>query len=250
LKQSSLGALAAVRKILRILGLALALVLAVGGFTFLGAYRASQHVPEFYERAIKVEPTVQAEAGHALERQVLDLHNEVRSEGRWQAVFTDEEINGWLAVDLPAKFPDALPPEVRDPRVAIDPQQAQIACRYDGGSAQAVISLALEIRLTDEPNVIAVRIRQARAGLLPLPIRQGLDKVSAAARAAGIPLRWSQKDGDPVALVTVPVEHKEYAHRLVRLETLELRAGEILLGGRTELDEPPQVESASAGEGS
>lgn len=226
--------MASVSKFRRIL-LLVATLLAAGGSLFLfGTYRASQHVPEFYERAIHLEPVDQAKAGEELERQVLELHNEARQEGHWEATFTDEQINGWLAVDLPAKFPNSLPPEVRDPRVAIDPQQAQIACRYEGPKAQAVVSLAVDIHLTDEPNVIAVRIRQARAGLLPLPIKQGLDRITTAAREAGIPLRWSQKEGDPVALVTLPLTHEQYGKRLLKLKSLELRAGEIYLAGETE----------------
>ncbi len=52
--------------------------------------------------------------------------------GHWSAVFTDEQINGWLAADLPEKFPQLLPPEIQDPRVVFAPGQLQLACRYTG----------------------------------------------------------------------------------------------------------------------
>lgn len=228
------------RKFLRFVLFAVVVVGGALGFFLFGTYRASQHVPEFYERAIRAEPIAQAKAGDQLERQVLDLHNEALHEGKWQATFTDEQINGWLAVDLPSKFPDSLPKEVCDPRVAIDAKQIQIACRYDAGAAQTVVSLALEIHKTDEPNVVAVRIRQARAGLLPLPLKQGIDRITAAAREAGIPLRWSQKDGDPVALITLPITHEQYANRQLRLDSIELRLGEIHFSGRTEQAAAPK----------
>ena len=230
------------RKFLRMVMMAgVALILAAALFLY-GTYSASQHVPEFYERAIHLEPAAQAQAGDELERTALQLHNEVRQGGKWQAVLTDEQVNGWLAVDLPAKFPDMLAKEIRDPRVAISPQQAQLACRYESSLGTTVVSLALDIHLTNEPNVIAVRIRQARAGLIPLPLKQGLDQVSVAAREAGIPLRWTQKEGDPVALITVPVSLEEYGKQLLRLDSLDLREGEIRLSGRAErIDETPDT---------
>lgn len=236
------------RKIVRVVLAVVALAGVAAGVSFFAAYRASQHVPEFYEKAIARQPESQAEASHELVKQVFDLRNDVNQVGQWKAVFTDEQINGWLAADLPAKFPDALPKEIHDPRVAIDPQQAQIACRYESSKTSTVVSLALEIHLTDEPNVVAVRIRQARAGLLPLPVKQGLDKITAAARAAGIPLRWVQKDGDPVALITVPAEHEQYSQRLLRLETIELRSGEVFLSGQTEAIKTPIKVSQSGGQ--
>jgi hypothetical protein len=223
-----------VRRLVRILSVAAVAVIAAGALLLVGAYQAAKQEPEFYRQALSQQPQQQKKAGFELEQQVLELHNETRQDGRWQAVFTAEQINGWLAADLPDKFPKALPRGVTDPRVAIDPEQAQIACRYDDDKLSTVVSLAVELHLTEEPNVIAVRICQARAGVLPIPLKQWLDRISTAAQRSNLPLRWSQRDGDPVALVTVPTEHKDYAHRFVRLDTLELREGAIYLAGRTE----------------
>ncbi len=233
------------RKFLRLAGLLVLLGgLAAGGTLLLG-YRATQQVPAFYDQAIQLEPQVQREAGDALEQHVLQLHNEVRQSGRWEAVFTDRQINGWLASDLPEKFADALPPGVSEPRVVIESEQARIACRYETKRFRSVISLDLEIHLTEEPNVLAVRIHQARAGLLPLPLKRFLDEISAQAGTADVVVRWSQAEGDPVALVTVPTRHEQYPRREVHLETVELREGELYLAGRS-LDETG-LQQASAG---
>jgi hypothetical protein len=127
-----------------------------------------------------------------------------------------------------------LPKGIRNPRVAIQPEQALIACLYDNGKFQTVISLGLEIHLTDEPNTLAVCIRNVRAGLLPVPITGLLAHISAAARDGKIPLRWAQAEGDPVALVTVPAQHQDYGLREIHLDTVELREGEILVAGQTD----------------
>ncbi len=222
------------RRFLRIAAIVLVALIATAALVLFLLYRATQHEPEFYVRALKAEPAKQAEAGDQLEKRVVNLRNEVRRDGDWEVVFTDEQINGWLATDLPEKFPDALPPEVSDPRVAIEPDTAQVACRYRDGSFTTVVSLAVEMHLTGRPNELAVRIRRARAGSLPVPISNWLDQVTEAALESGIPLRWEKKDGDPVAIVEIPFEHTEVRNRLLRVETIQLREGELYLAGRTQ----------------
>ena len=51
--------------------------------------------------------------------QSLQLRNDICNEPTWEAVFTDQEVNAWLAEDLVTHFADQLPPEVHEPRVAV-----------------------------------------------------------------------------------------------------------------------------------
>ena len=97
------------RKLVR-LALVLSVLVTAGVAVLLtAAYRATQHVPEFYQAALAEPPVEQKAAADQLERQVLELHNEARQPGRWEARFSQEHINGWLAADLPVKFPGACP---------------------------------------------------------------------------------------------------------------------------------------------
>src|SRR5262245_52073533 len=135
----------------RLVRLALLLVLLVtAGVAVLltAAYRATQQVPAFYQAALAQRPVEQKAAADQLERQVLELHNEARKPGRWEARFSQEQINGWLAADLPVKFPGALPDGVSAPRVAIEPGHMQLAVRYDHGDVSTVLSLAGDAYLT------------------------------------------------------------------------------------------------------
>jgi hypothetical protein len=209
------------------------LIIGASSTAFVG-YQATQKEPEFYRQALQSEPLVQPTAGDDLEKAALDLHNDSQQAGSWQAVFTEEQINGWLAVDLQEKFPGVLPREIVDPRIAIEPERALIGCRYDDGRFQTVVSLALEVHLTEEPNTLAVRVCHVHAGVLPVPVTGFLDRITSVARQGRVPLRWGQASGDPVALVTIPVQHQNYAHREIYLESVELRDGEILFAGRTE----------------
>jgi hypothetical protein len=197
-------------------------------------YKAAQRQPKFYRQAMLAEPAEYAKAGDALERNVLDLHNEVRSVGTWESEFTEEQVNGWLVADLPEKFPNVLPPGTKEPRVAIDAEAIRVACQFDNGKVKTVISMALDVDLTTETNTLAIRVSKLRAGALPVPLKQFLDKISVAAGRGDIPLKWRQIDGDPVALVTVPVTHEDYAHREIYVDTVELRDRSIYLAGHTE----------------
>ncbi len=221
------------RKFFRIAGFSTLVLVLIAAALALWAYRASQQVPDFYEQALQIDPAAEAQAGYELEREILDLRNESREPGRWEANFADEQINGWLAVDLVKKFPGVLPGEVSDPRVAIEPEQVQVACRYKSKRVSSVLSLAVEVYLTDEPNVVALRIKRARAGALPLPLKKVLDSLSQAARKAQLQLRWVQKDGDPVALVTIPDRYEEIEGRL-QVDSLQLDQGNMRISGQTE----------------
>ena len=109
------------RRLLRI-GLILGVVLVIASGVLVGClYWATQQAPEFYEQALQKPPQEEAQAGDELERQVLDLRNELRSEGRFNVEFSHDQINGWLAADLPDKFPQLLPRGVSEPRIAFEP---------------------------------------------------------------------------------------------------------------------------------
>jgi hypothetical protein len=201
------------------------------------AYRAARHVPDFYAAALSVDPAKYAESGDALERDVLELHNSLRRSGRWEATFTADEINGWLAIDLAEKFADRLPAGIDAPRVAIGQDAIQVACRYDMGRDmgrfQSVVSLSANVYLTEEPNVVAVHVQDLRAGAIPLPLKQFLDQITDSARRANVTLRWQQVDGDPVALVMVPETIDAKSGQVVQIDGLELRHNEIAVFGTT-----------------
>ncbi|MBC8356056.1 MAG: hypothetical protein H8E66_29105 [Planctomycetes bacterium] len=233
------------RKAIRYVLLPTTVVLGLLGIAVLVLYVAAQREPAFYQQALLVESSAYEEAGDELEQGVLDLHNEVRSIGAWEAVFTEEQVNGWLVSDLPEKFPSVLPRGTQEPRVAIDAEAIRVACRFDNGKIKTVISMALDVDLTTETNTLAVRVRKLRAGSLPVPLKHFLDKISTAARRGDIPLKWRQIDGDPVALVTVPVTHEDYAYREIYVDTVELRAGELYLAGHTEQIVPPILNAST-----
>lgn len=219
------------RKPFRIVAYLLGGLFLLLGLGLLGLYLATRHVPAAYRRALEADPDEEAKAAEEAVRKALALSGAAKHD-KWHARFSADEINGWLAVDMPKKFPELLPPELSEPRVAITPQQLTLFCRYHRGDSVTVLSLTLGVFVA-EPNVLAVRLRHARAGAVPLPLGKVLDRAGQEARRQRFPLRWKQKGGDPVALVPLELR-SEKGGRAVRIEAVELRQGEIYVSGTTE----------------
>jgi hypothetical protein len=216
-------------------------------FSSLGLYRASQSVPDFYEEALQFDHQAANIAGEELEQKVVALHNELEAGPNWELCLTDQQVNGWLAADFIEKFPSLLPPEVKEPRVSFQDNAAHVACRVDSGKMSSVLSLKLQAYLTDQPNEIAVRVSQVRAGMLPVPLAKVLDRVSAAALKSGFHLRWAQQDGDPVAVVALPTERPDVRNDVL-VETLQIGSGLLRIAGSAadEPQSPARVAEASA----
>ena len=97
-----------------------------------------------------------------------------------------------------------------------------------------------------QPNVVGIQLHNVTAGSLPIPIGTLIDEINTYAEKANLPLRWQQRDGDPVALITVPSEGPEI-EGVIRIDALELKDGEILLSGETlKTEAEKQKEAAQA----
>jgi hypothetical protein len=220
-----------VRNSLRIGAVVLAVSTPLIGLSLFVAFDALRQVPSFYREAVDCDEVEQKKASNACLQQAAALASDLGKRGAWQSLFTAEQINGWLAVDLVKNYPELLESAVRDPRVAIRENEATIACRYQSGRAPGVYSLTFDVYLS-APNVIAVRIFKARLGVLPVPLGEVLEAISDAARRIDLPLEWRQNEGDPVALITIPAR-RDSQDRALELDTIQLREGEIVFAGHS-----------------
>jgi hypothetical protein len=227
-----------------------AILAAVGVLTFgvslFSIYEASRLVPEFYHEAISRDPIEQQEARDQFVVQATALASDLHRSGHWQSLFTADQINAWLALELATHYPDLLPDELRDPRISIRDREATIACRYESGGMAAVLSLTVDAYL-HEPNVLALRIRRARAGALPVPLAQVLDSISHAARELKLRLEWRKIQGDPVALITFDKKGGE-AFEGLNLEAVELREDELFVSGTNGAEHPSESHEPPARE--
>lgn len=222
----------------------------LGSLAFLAIiYRSTQSEPDFYRRALNVDAVVDASAGEALEIEALEMRNQIVNEDQWYATFTDEQMNGWLAIDLPDKFPGRLPKSVSDPRLQVENGKVTLACRYHGKAFQGIVQLECEPFMTEADNEIGLKVCHLKSGWVPLPIDTWLNEVSRQSLKVGLPIRWIQDGGQPVALLVLPLDSVDKDRKIV-LEQLICEKGQLHLSGRTEpADAVTESEPAQIAEG-
>ncbi len=224
------------RKILRIalvLGLITALFVLV---VLLALYLALRHEPQWYARAATtVDRQAEEQASDEMLRRAADMTSALETKGTWKITFTADQINGWLAVDMPKNHPQLLPESLAHPRVVIEPDGVTLACRAAQAGVSTVVSLKVDVYLSEE-NKIAVRICKARAGSLPWSLAKVVDRFTEAARESDVNMTWRQADGDPLALIKIPSKQVP-GGRQIRVTTLRLEEGRIVVGGTTSAKE-------------
>ena len=189
-----------------------------------------KHQPRFYRAMVRVPRARQAREAKQFEAQSLQLRNDICNEPVWEAVFTDQEVNAWLAENLVAHFAGQLPPEVHEPRVVFEVDRVTLAFQLDQGAISSVITVVARPRVT-EANVLELTLEKIRAGLLPLPAEKILDRITAHARDRGLDATWRRVDDLPVAVVrfTPDADRDD-----IRLEQVQIRGGLIRLAGRSD----------------
>lgn len=190
-----------------------------------GAYYAALQVRPFYEQALQIEPEVLERGSRELESRATALYSDAKQVGRWQALFTDEQINGWLATQLGENKNWQLPANISDLRVAIARDCLTLGFRYKPGGVDTVVSVDASASITEQ-GAIAIRFISVRAGALPFPV----DVLENLSRELKLPVRWTRHDGKPVALVEIQSAEPVY------VDAIQLNEGELYVAGHTETD--------------
>lgn len=211
---------------------ALAIVAAVAAAGILGFILALRHEPAFYTELLTADPKASRTASDQMLRRMGALTSDLQRPGHWQSTFTQDEINGWLAVDLVENHSYSLEGGVTSPRVRIRENVIILAFRYSSAVFSGVVTVTLEPYL-DRPNVVAVRFRGARAGKVPLPLQSILEAISTGLAKSEYRVEWSQSHGDPVALITIPPPRGK-SDKAVTLDAIRVLDGKVVLSGTTE----------------
>lgn len=219
------------RKLLEWSFLVLAIVVAAIAY----AYHLTQQEPKFYRVALRQTPAVARAKGAELETTVMQIYNAVLEQGPWRGEVNQDQINGWLATDLPQKFPELLPEDVvADPRVSIAKGEISLAGRAHYQGIKGIVVAKLDIFKTDQRDQFAVRFRGIHAGIIPIPIKAFADEFSRALNHKGYRTMWTELEGDPLLIITVP-EKDLLIQELYRLniETVDIEEKKIIISGTT-----------------
>jgi len=197
------------------------------------AVRQSRQVPEFYAKALEHSDQERREARDLFRQDVEQLQSDASKRGQWWAIFDEEQINAWLSDQLPEKFDRLLARGARDPAIAICDGEVMAAVRYKTARLDTVVSCTLTVAMTEEPNLLAVRLSNLKAGALPLPLEPFVRRISREAALGDVDIRWDFTDEGPVALVTIPEKDPRYVFNPVVIEAVDLEAGRLQVAGRT-----------------
>ncbi len=197
------------------------------------AYFALQQVRPFYHQALALNQQVLEQGSRDLESRATALYSDTRVAGPWQALFTANQVNGWLAIQLAKNGVEGFPAAIRDPRVAIAPDLLTLGFRTSLGGMETVISVDASVFLTEE-GAVAIRLMSVRAGKLPLPVLQVADEIAVGCRKLRLPVQWTQQDGRPVAIVEISQDDSMGKRRLY-LDAITLNEGELFVAGHTEI---------------
>jgi hypothetical protein len=208
----------------------LAVLIALGAL-FGGGYWSVHQPPAFYAEEIRkpVDPVQRKQAAKEFVQATLQLVDEIQHDRSWSEQFTQDQINAWLAEELPRKYPGWIPPNTSDPRVKLEKDAIELAFKSDDPRFKGVISGRFEPFVAG-PNQIGVRIRRIRLGLVPLPIDQVIEQIeeplAEAVAEADMTMRWQQIEGEDVLVLELKTENNRPV-----LETIQITAGQLAISG-------------------
>lgn len=207
-------------------GIALPGLVLAGGWASWGLLT---YEPQFYRAAAAVPRAQRQEQAKRFMAQSLQLRNDICNEPHWEAVFSDQEVNAWLAEDLVTHFADQIPPEVHEPRVVFEADRVVLAFQMDQGPLRSIITVVARVRVPEQ-NVIELTLEKIRAGAVPVPADSIIEKITHKAQTHGFDITWTHVDNVPVAVIRYTTD---LSRTDVVLEHVHVRNGEIRLAGRS-----------------
>ena len=210
--------------------LALILFFAVTLATLLLAVKSK---PAFYAKSLSVERSVWVQKSKiAVEKTTGAFEKLTPSETKWKTEYSEDEVNGYLAIGLQQDYPKILPKEIKNPRIQLFDDQLKFACEIDAGSFSGVLDLGLKIQFP-KPNSCEIRFQNARLGLLPFSSETIRDLLADGLRQSGAKVEMKEIEGDPtfVADFQIPLEEKKL---LLLLENLSVQNDVLSLSGDVE----------------
>jgi len=187
---------------------------------------ASQE-PQFYIDRLHVGDNEKLEelASQFLSRGSRLYNSIVTGSNVWRESFDEASINAWFAYDLKRNHHRSLPKGVSEPRMALEHDCLRVGFRWGFGPASSVVQIAVKTWVYKE-NHLAVELKGASAGRLPLPTTYVRSVVESVAERNGCEIHWKRNGSNLVALITLP-------DRGIKLRRAEVGDGCLILSGKS-----------------
>ncbi|MFM7593936.1 MAG: hypothetical protein ACKO85_19285 [Isosphaeraceae bacterium] len=221
------------RMLVKIIVIGLSAVVCLLFFTLYGLKYLAQKPPEFYTQIISVEETTPSaqvhEQAQSLEKDFMQLRNDLTNDPEWSIRLTDDTINAWLAENSLQSLSAEIPPEVSDLRIKFELERIRIAFRWRGRPVQSVVSITLrpEILATNE---IQIGIESIQAGVLPIGLSRLKEVIEDAIPTDGEQVQWVQSASVPTLKLKISPKLEK---RLIELEKATILDNEIRLSGKS-----------------
>jgi hypothetical protein len=203
---------------------------------------AAGWTPEFYRVRLPVggplngrDPAAAAAVAEQAARRLVtrgsSLHAAFLEVGHWEGVFSEREINAFLALDLPRNHAAVLPAWCREPRVEFLPGRLRAAMRVGPGIVSATLWIDAEVTL-HEANQLRIAPTRSRLGMLPVPPGPLLAALARRLERAGAVTEIRRGNARSALVVYIPSTHE--AGGVSRwLAAIRLAAGELAVVGET-----------------
>ncbi len=203
---------------------------------------AAMHTPDFYRQRLPVggplagrSPDAATAAAEQAARRLVTggsaLHAAFLRVGPWEGVFSERELNAWLAIDLPRNHASLLPASVAAPRVELLPGRVRAGVQVGRGILRATVWLEAELAL-QAANQLRITVDRVRLGGLPLPAGPLLAGIAHRLERLGAVTETPPGGARSVLVVYIPSTHQAggVSHWL---EAIRIAAGEAAVAGET-----------------
>lgn len=213
----------------RIVTLLIVLVI-VGTAIPLAVWRSLTYEPPFYRNLAAKDRQLRRVEADRFVSQTFQLRNDIANESYWEASFTDEEVNAWIAEDLVTHFAEYLPDGVRDPLLVFELDRVTLAFKLDRGPFTSLVWVVARVQVAED-NTLALHLEKIRAGAMPISPDEVVGPIVNRARAHGLDVDWSSDRGETV----VYIRYSPTPERLdVVLERVIVLDGRLYLSGRSD----------------
>jgi hypothetical protein len=228
------------KSLLITVGIMAVLVVAVGTAILLVA----RHEPAFYRRAAVPPGEARRASSGEFVSEFARLIDGVLNR-RWNAHFTEEQINSYLEEDFQKQHASEqpLPEGISEPRVALDTDRIRLGFRYGVGAWSSIISLDMRVWLVEkETNMVALEFLGMHAGALPISAHTWLERQLDAIRQRNIEASWYRRQGHPVLLLRFQADRSSPTFRL---RELNVQPGMVGISGHS-IESPPRDNQSAA----
>ncbi|MBI1322986.1 hypothetical protein GC170_07345 [bacterium] len=201
-----------------------------------GVLRMASSPPDYYSEIIAAEAETDEELRHEQAKElvgdVVQMRNDIANDPEWTIRLTDKAVNAWLAENSLTELIEDFPAQLSQPRIQFAAERLNLAFRWDGPPAAAVISMSLRPECA-EPNELRIGVDNLRVGMLPLYGQRFQQDLVDALKNAGIDARWEVKDDLPTLCLKITPTLQSRSVELQRITVLD---GEIRMNGRSQAE--------------